>query len=818
MIKIFKSALAAVLTLSVCAPHGMAREADITDGHTIWFDKPTSSTEGVQAWKINDFSSTPVNPDHTWEAYSLPIGNGSFGGNILGAVNRERVVLNEKTLWHGGPGTGAERYWNMNRQVPDSTLAKIRQLLLEGKNREAHRLVATNYSGTVDYDRHVFGTFSMLGEAYISTGIDESKVSDYKRVLNIDKSLATVQFNANGTEYTREYFASFPDSVMVWRFRSKGTPQNLVFSFVTPQTIATITKAKGGLLWSGRIDNNKMQWALRVMVRTADGKGVVTTDTANGTITVTGSSNVEFLLAADTDYRMNFDPDMTDNKAFVGVDPVASVNAMIDGAATKNYKKLYTAHINDYKELFNRVSMTINPDEKFSNIPTPERLKRYREGTLDHELEQTYFQFGRYLLISSSRPGTMPANLQGMWHNNLDGPWRVDYHNNINLQMNYWPAMCGNLTETFQPLIDYVRGLIKPGERTAKSYYGARGWTAPISTNIFGFTAPLNSGDMSWNYNPSAGPWLATQIWEYYDYCRDNDWLREIGYPIIKSSADFSVDLLFKANGKYTTAPSYSPEHGTADLGATYANAVAREVISDAIKAANILGVDKESVAEWQEKLDNMLPYRIGRHGQLQEWYEDIDNPKDQHRHTNHLFGLHPGTSIDPLTTPELAEACKETLRERGDAATGWSMGWKLNHWARLHDGDHAYILFQNLLKNGTGNNLWDVHPPFQIDGNFGGTAGIIELFMQSHTGKINLLPALPSQWTDGNIKGIRARGNFELDIEYADGKLKKAVIRSHSGSPAEVYYQGKELKFNTRKGGVYTVTYNPATDRLSLK
>lgn len=780
-------------------------EPDYTRGNALWFDTPNSSTAGASVWNYNDFSSTDTNPDQTWERKSFPIGNGSFGGNVLGSVNRERVVLNEKTLWKGGPGTGAESYWDMNRTVTDATLGQIRTYLENGQNSMANSLVASNYSGKINYDRNKFGVFTTMGEAYVSTGINESAISDYKRIMNIDRSLVVVQFNEGDNAYTRKYFASYPDNVMVWNY-SADAAQNLTFSFNSPQNVTAVEATEGGLIYKGKLDNNSMQWAMRVYVR-VNGEGTVTPNATARTISVAGATDVDFILAADTDYKMNFNPSTSDAAAFVGEDPVANVNGWIEAAAARSYDELYARHYEDYAELYNRTELAINPSETFENLPTPTRLSKYRQGSLDHGLEQMYFQYGRYLLISSSRAGNMPANLQGMWHNNTDGPWRVDYHNNINLQMNYWPATTTNLLECFTPFVDYVRGLVEPGKRTAKSYYGARGWTAEVSTNIFGFTAPLNSTDMSWNYNPTAGPWLASQIWEYYDYTRDKQWLREIGYDIIKESANFCSDLLYFANGTYTSAPSYSPEHGTADLGATYANAVTREVLKDAIEAATILGVDEENVAEWTEKLNNMYPYQVGKYGQLQEWYRDIDTYGDTHRHTNHLFGLHPGTTINALTDTELVDACKETLRQRGDAATGWSMGWKLNHWARLLDGDHAYILFQNLLKNGTADNMWDLHPPFQIDGNFGGTAGIAELFLQSQNGKLHLLPALPSQWTDGHVSGLLARGNFEVDIFYAGGKLEKAVVRSGAGEKCDVYYNGSEISFPTVEGAEYTVT-----------
>ncbi len=790
---------------------------DYTMGNALWFDTPNSSTAGLAIWNTNDFSTTDTNPDQLWERKSFPIGNGSFGGNILGGVNRERVVLNEKTLWKGGPATGASTYWNMNRTVSESTLNSIRTYLASGQTSTASSLVSSNYRGNIDYDSRRFGSYTVMGEAYVSTGINETGVTNYKRIVNMDRSIVVVEFEKDGTKYQRRYFCSYPDSVMVWRYTSEGEAQNLTFSFVTPQVINSVTAGNGSLLYDGKLSNNNMKWALRVDVRTNDG-GTVTANANTRTITVTGSNDVEFILAGDTDYVMNFDPDFTDASAFVGVDPVMSVNKMVNSALTKTYDQLYDTHYADYSELFNRVEIEINPDQKFENKPTPTRLSSYRRGTLDHELEQQYFQYGRYLLISSSRAGNMPANLQGMWHNNSEGPWRVDYHNNINLQMNYWPATCTNLLECFTPFIDYVRGLVKPGEKTAQAYYQARGWTAEVSTNIFGFTAPLNSTSMDWNYNPTAGPWLATQIWEYYDYTRDKEWLREIGYPIIKSSANFVSDLLYLHNGTYTSAPSYSPEHGSCDLGATYANAVTREVLDEAIKAAEILGDNASELDEWKDRLSKMYPYQVGRYGQLQEWYNDIDTYNDTHRHTNHLFGLHPGSSINVLEDTDLADACKETLRQRGDEATGWSMGWKLNHWARLLDGDHAYVLFQNLLKNGTADNMWDLHPPFQIDGNFGGTAGVSELFLQSHNGMLHLLPALPSSWTDGKITGLRTRGNFEVDVIYAGGKLDHAVITSNAGEPCKVYYNGKEKEFSTVKGGVYVVRYNENSNALDVE
>lgn len=784
--------------------------------NVVMFDVPNRSGSGEAVWKVNDYSATITNPDPAWENSSLPIGNGSVGATVMGCVGRERVVINEKTLWMGGPATGAETYWDMNRKVTPEQLAQVRRLLVEGKRDEANKLTAELFQGTTPYDRTRFGTFTMMGEAYIETGIADDKISDYRRELDVDSALVTVSFRDGDASYRRTYFASYPDSLMVWRYESTGATQTLRFSFASPHEIGRIiSAAPGSLTYSGSLEGNGMQWALRVAVRVV-GPGSVDADATTGVITATDATCVEFLLSADTDYQMNFDPDFTDPKAYVGTDPVAMVNRNIDAAEKMTYPELLARHQADYQKLYGRVILDLEGAD-FSDIPTDRRLADYRGGKADSGLEQLYFQLGRYLLIASSRQGTMPANLQGLWHNNLDGPWRVDYHNNINLQMNYWPALSTNLEECFHPFIDYVRSLQKSGHKTAKDYYDARGWTAEVSTNIFGFTAPLASTDMSWNYNPTAGPWLTTQIWEYYDYTRDKDWLRTTGYPIIKGSADFVADLLMEHNGSYTSAPSYSPEHGPCDLGATYANAVTREVLKEAIEASEILGIDKAERKQWKKLLDNMYPYQIGRYGQLQEWYDDIDEYGDQHRHTNHLFGLHPGSTINPLTDKALADACRETLRQRGDAATGWSMGWKLNHWARLLDGDHAHTLLSNLLKNGTADNMWDLHPPFQIDGNFGGTAGIAELFVQSHTGQIHLLPALPSQWLSGSVVGLRARGDFEVDIRFDDGRLTTATVRSGSGERCRLLYGGQTLEFPTVSGGVYKVTVSGKDGRLQL-
>ena len=546
-----------------------------------------------------------------------------------------------------------------------------------------------------------------------------------------------------------------------------------------------------------------MKFAIRIKAITKGG----TTTVEQDRLIVKDADEVVFLLTADTDYKMNFQPDFKDPKTYVGSDPEQTTRKTMEGAIRKGYDELYRAHEADYTSLFNRVKLQLNPEVTARNLPTNLRLANYRKGQADYRLEELYYQYGRYLLIACSRPGNMPANLQGMWHNNLNGPWRVDYHNNINIQMNYWPACSTNLGECTRPLVDFIRSLVKPGAETAKAYFNARGWTASISANIFGFTSPLSSEDMSWNFNPMAGPWLATHIWEYYDYTRDKEFLKSTGYDLLKSSAQFTVDYLWhKPDGTYTAAPSTSPEHGPVDEGTTFVHAVVREILLNAIEASKVLGVDKKERKEWEYVLAHLAPYKIGRYGQLMEWSRDIDDPEDEHRHVNHLFGLHPGHTLSPVTTPELAQAARVVLEHRGDGATGWSMGWKLNQWARLQDGNHAYKLYGNLLKNGTLDNLWDTHAPFQIDGNFGGTAGITEMLLQSHMGFIQLLPALPDAWQDGSVSGICARGGFEVNLSWKDGKLAEAVVTSEKGVPCTVRYEDKTLSFKTKKGSSYRI------------
>ncbi len=774
----------------------------------MWFDKPAEAygkKSPLQSWKVENPKRThKPNPDQAWEKYALPLGNGFIGAMIYGGTSYERVQLNEHSVWSGGPGS-PDFIPDQNKHDAHKALPEIRALLLKGdkeSKKKAQALSDEHLRGLGHEDRdkadETFGRYQTFGELIIETGHPEfAEGMYYRRELDLSTGLHKVSYKHKGVNYTRESFCSNPDRALVLHFSAdKKANQNLTLKGFSPHVMKPDVE-KGVWVFGGKLENNGLQIESRIGVLHQGGEVVV----SSGGIEVQGADEVTFVLVAGTDYACK-------PPAYRGEHPAKQNAATLAAAKKLGLDQLRKRHLADHRSLHGRVSIDLGKTPAdVLKLPLDERVALNKKQA-DHDLEELYFQFGRYLLIGSSRPGGLPANLQGIWCNETIPAWNSDYHLNINLQMNYWPSGPCNLLECQEPLIDYTNSLRGPGAVTAKAYSNARGWTANLSGNIWGYTVPQPGVKRPryWSYFPLSGAWLTTHAFEQFAFGGDQKYLRETSWPILSGTADFLVDFLYELpNGELSSTPSWSPEHGPMSLGATADIAMAREALKNAIDAAAVLGEKGERVASWKKAMEKLVPYKVGQHGQLQEWYEDIDNPKDKHRHINHLFGLYPGSQISPVHTPELAKASMTTLTQRGDGATGWSMGWKINFWARIHDGDHAYLMVRNLLKNGTNPNLLDVHPPFQIDGNFGGCAGIAEMLVQSHYradgGEIDLLPSLPKAWPKGEVKGIGARGGFTVDVQWDGGMVKAARVTASQDAQLTVRYNGKSVTKKMKKG-----------------
>jgi alpha-L-fucosidase 2 len=737
----------------------------------MWYDKPAG--EWVEA---------------------LPVGNGRMGAMVFGGTDRDRIQLNEESIWTGGP---------VERANPEAleNLNEVRQLLFEGKYAEGERLAQEKIMGRrLEKGEH---TYQTLGDLFIEfEGIEN--ITGYKRSLDLNCAIAKTEFESDGIKYAREVFASAPGNLIIIKLSASGEGRmSFLVTLERPGEDESVSIDGNRIKMNGFAEHNGRgtHFASVVALYSVDGEII----SGDKSLSVKNASEAEIRISARTDY--------------LGIDEKAVALDDIEKSAGIKYKKLRSDHIDDYRQLFSRVKFELADNDSFS-IPTDERLERVREGEYDPYLTKLYFQFGRYLLISSSRPGNLPANLQGIWEPTLSPPWNADYHININIQMNYWPALVTNLAECQQPFFEFVDKLRERGRITAHEVYGCRGFVAHHTTDAWLFTDPV--GMAVYGMWPLGAAWCSDHFWEHYNYTGDILFLEEKAYPVLKDAALFFTDFLVEnpKNGLLVSGPGISPENSfiasdgtkaSVCMGPAMDHQIIRELFTNCIKASEILDTDKQFADTLKLMLKKLTPSQTGSDGRVLEWSEELPEAEPGHRHISHLYALYPGEEFTNPLDPKWKEAARKTIEARlahGGGHTGWSRAWIINFFARLDDGDKAFDNIQALLARSTHPNLFDNHPPFQIDGNFGGTAGIAEMLLQSQNGIVKVLPALPDRWQKGKISGLRARGGFEVDLEWEDNELIELKITSLLGNKCVVIYKDKMVEYNTEKGS--TLTINP--------